>query len=453
MTPRKYNATILSDLDDIFEAAKNCGLQDEFFGTASVVDEQLDALSLRLSVSRKQVVLLSIIAARNEFSTSAKDVARYCDCSYLKVRQFDDEFYDLLVRDYIVRHHRNNRHFVPYDEDDDEEFPADDEYRISPELFCAWCQNEPFVGYGTDIQEDPLDAMPEKQSAYCDALSLLRKETEKACNLLDPENIQHKDLFYNNEEFQKIAELCQLLHPDNYTKVIRRMENSGMRKGVCCLLYGPPGTGKTELVYQLARDTGRPILKADFAELRNRYIGDSEKAIRGIFRTYRSLVHDMSLTPILLLNEVDGLLGKRVEVVEGSDQLNNACQSILLEELESLEGIMIATSNLPKRMDAAYDRRFLFKIEITNPDEETSQRIWKSMVPELSDDDAQILARMYKLSGGQIENVVRRKTIQAVLHGETANFKQLEFYCEEELKSSKKANDNRYSHIGFRVFN
>lgn len=76
MTPRKYNASILADLDDVFEAAKNCCLSDEFFGTASVVDEQLDALSLRLSVSRKQVVLLSIIAARNEFTTSAKDVAR-----------------------------------------------------------------------------------------------------------------------------------------------------------------------------------------------------------------------------------------------------------------------------------------------------------------------------------------------------------------------------------------
>lgn len=452
MTPRKYNATILSDLDDIFEAAKNCGLQDEFFGADSVVDEQLDALSIRLSVSRRQVVILSIVAARNEFSTSAKDVARYCDCSYLKVRQFDDEFYDLWLRDFIVQHH-SKRHFVSYDEDDDEDFPADDEYRISPELFCAWCQNEAFVKDRTTIPEDPLDAMPEKPTAFSDALTLLRKETEKACNLIDPEKIQEKDLFYNNEEFQRIAELCQLLQQDNYTKVIRRMENSGMRKGVCCLLYGPPGTGKTELVYQLARETGRPIMKADFAELRNRYIGDSEKAIRGIFRTYRSLVHDMSLTPIMLLNEVDGLLGKRVEVVEGSDQLNNACQSILLEELESLEGIMIATSNLPRRMDAAYDRRFLFKIEITNPDEETSQRIWKSMVTELSDDDAQKLASMFKLSGGQIENVVRRKTIQSVLHGEITNFNKLKYYCEEELKSGKKTNDNRYSHIGFRVFN
>lgn len=452
MGPRKYNATILADLDDVFQAAKNCGLTEEFFGADSVVDEQLDALCIRLSVSRKQVVLLSIIAARNEFTTSAKDVARYCDCSYLKVRQFDDEFYDLLFRDYIVRH-QSKRHFVPYDEDDDEEFPVDDEYRISPELFCAWCQNEAFVMDRTTIPEDPLDAIPEKPTDYTDALTLLKKENVKACNLIDPDRIQKKDLFYNAEEFQKIAELCQLLHPDNYTKVIRRMENNGMRKGVCCLLYGPPGTGKTELVYQVARETGRPILRADFAELRNRYIGDSEKAIRGIFRTYKSLVNDMALAPILLLNEVDGLLGKRVDVVEGCDQLNNACQSILLEELESLDGILIATSNLPKRMDSAYDRRFLFKIEITNPDEETSQRIWKSMVPELSDADAQNLACMFKLSGGQIENVVRRKTIQSVLHGEITNFNKLKYYCEEELKSGKKTNDNRNPKIGFRIFN
>ena len=449
MGPRKYNATILSDLDDIFEAAKNCGLSDEFFAADSVVDEQLDVLSTRLSVSRKQVVILSIVAARNEYPTTAKDVARYCDCSYLKVRQFDDEFYDLLFRDYIVRH-QSKRHFVPYDEGDDEDFPADDEYRISPELFCAWCQNEAFVRDRTTIPEDPLDAMLEKPTDYTDALTLLKKESDKACNLIDPAQIQQKELFYNEGEFQRIAELCQLLQQDNYTKVIRRMENSGMRKGVCCLLYGPPGTGKTELVYQIARETGRPIMKADFAELRNRYIGDSEKAIRGIFRTYRSLVHDMSLTPILLLNEVDGLLGKRVEVVEGSDQLNNACQSILLEELESLEGIMVATSNLPKRMDAAYDRRFLFKIEITNPDVKTRSLIWRSMIPELSDCEAEGLAMEYGLTGGQIENVVRKITIQRVLHGvDKYSISTLKQFSNDEIMSYKDGSKVRCK-IGFK---
>lgn len=75
------------------------------------------------------------------------------------------------------------------------------------------------------------------------------------------------------------------------------------------------------------------------------------------------------------------------------------------------------------------------------------------MIPELSDADAQNLASMFKLSGGQIENVVRRKTIQSVLHGEITNFNKLKYYCEEELKSGKKTNDNRNPKIGFRIFN
>ena len=254
-----------------------------------------------------------------------------------------------------------------------------------------------------------------------------------------------KQLFYNKEEKSQIERLGSLLEEDSLQKVFSSMKEKGLRTGMICLFYGDPGTGKTETVYQMARRTGRKILEADVAKLRNCYVGETEKNMRALFADYRTACEENKLKPILLFNEADAILGKRMEgAVKAVDRMENSVQNILLQEMETFEGLMIATTNLLGNLDPAFERRFLFKIRFNKPELEPRAQIWKSQFPSLTDEEANSLAKEFSFSGGQIENVVRKYTIDSVLSGTEGGYGQLAQFCREE--SVSKASRNK---IGF----
>ena len=254
-----------------------------------------------------------------------------------------------------------------------------------------------------------------------------------------------KQLFYNKEEKGQIERLGSLLEEESLQKVFSSMKEKGMRTGMICLFYGDPGTGKTETVYQMARRTGRKILEADVAKLRNCYVGETEKNMRALFADYRTACEENKLKPILLFNEADAILGKRMEgAVKAVDRMENSVQNILLQEMETFEGIMIATTNLLGNLDPAFERRFLFKIRFNKPELEPRTQIWKSQFSSLTDEEATSLAKEFSFSGGQIENVVRKYTIDSVLSGTEGGYEQLAQFCREE--SVGKASRNK---IGF----
>lgn len=254
-----------------------------------------------------------------------------------------------------------------------------------------------------------------------------------------------KQLFYNKEEKSQIERLGSLLEEGSLQKVFSSMKEKGLRTGIICLFYGDPGTGKTETVYQMARRTGRKILEADVAKLRNFYVGETEKNMRALFADYRTACEENKLKPILLFNEADAILGKRMEgAVKAVDRMENSVQNILLQEMETFEGIMIATTNLLGNLDPAFERRFLFKIRFNKPELEPRAKIWKSQFPSLTNEEATSLAKEFSFSGGQIENVVRKYTIDSVLSGTEGGYEQLAQFCREE--SVGKASRNK---IGF----
>ena len=125
------------------------------------------------------------------------------------------------------------------------------------------------------------------------------------------------------------------------------------------------------------------------------------------------------MAPILLFNEADAVLCKRNEgAVTGVDKMENAMQNIILQEMENLDGIMIATTNLTGNLDAAFERRFLYKIEFPKPTANESKHIWQALLPELEEKDALDLALSYSFSGGQIENIARKHIVDTILSGE-----------------------------------
>jgi Leucine-rich repeat (LRR) protein len=267
------------------------------------------------------------------------------------------------------------------------------------------------------------------------------KMSFKGKDIISSQTIQEKKLFYNRKETEQINRLTSFLNEDSFKKVRERLVQSGMRTGFACLFFGPPGTGKSETAYQLARQTGRDIMMVDISQTKSMWFGESEKKIKEIFIRYRRFVEESLVTPILLFNEADAIIGKRKDVSSSAvAQIENTIQNIILQELENLKGILIATTNLTENMDKAFERRFLYKVEFQKPDLSIRQSIWQSMITSLSDNDAYELASRYDFSGGQIENIARKRTIEFVLSGVEPSIERLIEFCQEELlvKSQEK---------------
>ena len=255
------------------------------------------------------------------------------------------------------------------------------------------------------------------------------KEIQKA------ESITEKPLFFNASVSKQMAQLESLLQKDRFAAVQENLVKHGMRRGFACIFYGAPGTGKTESVLQLARKTGRGIMMVDVPSLRDKYVGETEKNTKAIFDKYRKFCKNSKLAPILLFNEADAVLCKRNEGATGSvDKMENAMQNIILQEMENLEGIMIATTNLTGNLDTAFERRFLYKVEFPKPTPNESKHIWHAMLPEISEVEAFELAKQYAFSGGQIENIARKQLVNAVLTGEDkVSMEAIQEACKSEL--------------------
>lgn len=264
-------------------------------------------------------------------------------------------------------------------------------------------------------------------------LSAMRGSRPKG-GMLSFESIKLKQLFYNDKERKLVEELAALLDEKNFQGIRDRLKETNFRSGFACLFYGAPGTGKTETVLQIARKTGRDLIQINISDIKSMWVGESEKNIKGIFDDYRKMVKQSAKTPILLFNEADAIIGKRMVGAEKAvDKLENNIQNIILQEIEQLDGILIATTNLAENMDKAFERRFLYKVKFEKPDWHGRLQIWQTMIPSLNDADASFLAARYDFSGGEIENIARHYTIQSILHGKPADMlKSLVGYCDSE---------------------
>ena len=281
-------------------------------------------------------------------------------------------------------------------------------------------------------------AKAELLSAYTPSHSKCRRMRPDDRFLKGHTSIKEKSLFFNTSEQEQIDRLTNLLSTETLPSIQQRLEEQGMRKGFACLFYGAPGTGKTETVLQIARQTGRDLMQVDIAGLRDKWVGESEKNIKEVFARYRRLCQNSEVMPILFFNEADAIINKRTENVEHSvDKMDNAMQNIILQEMEDLEGILIATTNLTSNLDRAFERRFLYKVEFHKPDTDVKTKIWRSMLKDISADDARQLASHFDFSGGQIENIARKRTVDYILSGKFASLDEIEGYCRAELLGGK----------------
>lgn len=324
----------------------------------------------------------------------------------------------------------------------------------------SWCKSE-LRGHTSvlfelnlieNVNEDGMarsDCFKLTEYAKSDLLSELdlNIKAKSDRDLIRSNSLPEKQLIYNTTERSQIAELSFILSAERFYEIQSRLRDAGMRTGFCSLFYGSPGTGKTETVYQIARATGRDILRVDVDKIKSCWVGESEQNMKKLFDRYRNICKDSTLAPILLFNEADAILGVRMEgATHAVDKMENSIQNIILQEMESLEGIMIATTNLTSNLDKAFERRFLYKIPFNRPTIEARIQIWKAMLPSLTENETHILASQFDLSGGEIENITRKYTVKAILSGQDA----ISLSTIIELCHNERISNSSRMKVGFR---
>lgn len=277
------------------------------------------------------------------------------------------------------------------------------------------------------LSEKPLGLL--KAEGIC----LFDNKTKKD-NIIESKDIGAKSLFFSKQELDKIEMVSKSLTDENLRLLQQRMAEKVMPTGIAVLLYGAPGTGKTESVYQMAKQTGRNIMRVEISQTKSMWFGESEKIVKKIFAEYEEYSKQCEKCPILFFNEADAVISKRREYITSTaGQTENTIQNILLEELEKFKGILFATTNIAGNFDKAFERRFLFKIEFCKPETQVRSQIWKSKLNMLSEEECKRLAEKFDFSGGQIDNIVRKCAISEVLNGSVPEIQHIITYCNEEL--------------------
>lgn len=205
--------------------------------------------------------------------------------------------------------------------------------------------------------------------------------------------------------------ITPILRPDLYTQL-----HLPLSTGV--LLYGPPGTGKTLLAKAVANASHANFISVKGPELLNKYVGESERAVRQLFARARS-----SVPVIIFFDELDALVPRRDTT---SSEASSRVVNTLLTELDGFshtrEGIyIIAATNRPDTVDPAILRpgrlETLLYVGLPSPDDRVD--ILRTLVRKISsisfDNRMHRLARdCHSFSGADLQSLVRTAGYTAV---------------------------------------
>jgi len=203
--------------------------------------------------------------------------------------------------------------------------------------------------------------------------------------------------------------------PLKYSDIFKQV-NTNPPKGI--VLYGVPGTGKTLLAKAVASQTGVNFISVKGPGLISKFIGESERAIRDVFKTAKQ-----AAPAILFFDEIDALVPKR-GFASGDSHVGERVISQFLAEmdgLEELKGVVIlAATNRLDLIDPAILRsgRFDLLLELPKPDEKTREEIFKIHTkgkPLARDVDLRELARETGgRVGSDIEFICRKAATLAI---------------------------------------
>jgi transitional endoplasmic reticulum ATPase len=214
-------------------------------------------------------------------------------------------------------------------------------------------------------------------------------------------------------------------------------ERMGIKPPRGILLYGPPGTGKTLLAKAVANESGANFLSVKGPEVLSKWVGESEKAVREIFKKAKQ-----SSPSIVFLDEIDSIAPRR-GAFEGSHVTESIVNQLLtsIDGMEGMEGVVvIAATNRPDIIDPGLLRagRFDRLIKVSAPDEGARLSILKvhtERMPLGKDVDLTELAKLTKgYVGADLESLCREAAIIALREDRKARVVNKNHF-EEALRS------------------
>jgi transitional endoplasmic reticulum ATPase len=184
------------------------------------------------------------------------------------------------------------------------------------------------------------------------------------------------------------------------------------------LLVGLPGTGKTLCAKAVATESEANFISIKGPEVLSKWVGESEKAIKEIFRKAR-----MAAPSIIFIDEIDAIASSRGSGDEGS-RVGERVVNALLTEMDGLQNlknvVVLAATNRPDIIDPALLRsgRFDKTVQTPQPDEKTRKEIFgvhtRSMPLSENVDLAFLAKRSDGYSGADIEGVCREAGMNAI---------------------------------------
>ncbi len=229
----------------------------------------------------------------------------------------------------------------------------------------------PRIKIDEDIPNEVLDQLKVTNADFSEA----RKHVEPSAMrevLVEVPDITWKQVGGLEEVKQELKEDVEW--PLKFPDVFERLQTKPP-KGI--LLFGPPGTGKTLLAKAVANESECNFIAVKGPELLSKWVGESEKGVREIFRKARQ-----ASPSIIFFDEIDALVPKR-GTYQGSSHVTESVVSQILTELDGMEELknvtILAATNRPDMLDEALLRpgRLERHIYVPAPDEESRRKIFE----------------------------------------------------------------------------
>ncbi|MFM6948717.1 MAG: ATP-binding protein [Aquirufa sp.] len=220
-------------------------------------------------------------------------------------------------------------------------------------------------------------------------------------SIYSPEKLKKEEMIFNDGE--------ESIQVNRLLKILKNISLEKLKNTRCgIILHGLPSTGKTLLSKMICAELGFYMMEVNTAAIESKYVGDTPKAIDRLFKAYESESKNKKVC--LVIQEIDSLMGKRVEIERSSDHFMNQAQTQLLQSLDNFNGLLIGTTNQFNEgaTDPAFFRRFLFKIEVKRPSFATRQQLWNSKLPEHLKGNQNLINQLsgFDLTGANINNIV-----------------------------------------------
>ncbi|KAI8341533.1 P-loop containing nucleoside triphosphate hydrolase protein [Chlamydoabsidia padenii] len=214
--------------------------------------------------------------------------------------------------------------------------------------------------------------------------------------LLEVPKVYWGDVGGQDDIKQRLKESVEwpLQHPEAFSRL-------GIRPPKGILLYGPPGCSKTLMAKALATEAGSNFIAVKGPELFSKWVGESEKAVREVFRKARA-----ASPSIVFFDEIDALAVKRGSSGDGGTSVADRVLSQLLNELDGIEPLVnvtvVAATNRPDIIDDALLRpgridRILY---VGPPDLPSRREIFRIQLRKMTCDDDVVLEELATMSDG-----------------------------------------------------